>query len=523
MVTEKKFVKDYLGNIIPKNKARKIMNKYYEENVSCFLMEDGQWYRKTSTDRIIFDHYKQKYVLKNNSGLIKGIINAKNEEGYFSENDFLVQFADSRNRRGGQFCLNADIALNLGYTESLSDGFFYKIDELGDNKSFLLKKAIPNHERSKNYNLESDPVRKQELEKSYSSLNIKPSVLSVEISKFLSDFTYGMELEVINGFIPRRIRSLFGIKALKDGSLRHSDGEGIEYVTVPMSGAKGIEVIREFCKEAAKRCEVNNLCSVHFHFGKVRMDKLYVLSLYNVISLIQKELIGYFPYSRVNSIKEDGKLYCKPLVDLKINNDAILKCNDEESFHKTTVSEFNKLYTWLNNGKPLAEEYGERQVVRENVIRNGKKMFADKMLKSIYTTKSVYHAITGNKWDREQRYYLVNFLNLFFSKIHTVEFRIHEGSTNSTKILSWMLLCSSILKYAENIKRGLSLKKLTIKEILEDQLPEKYSEYLMAYLNHRHGVFFNENGEYKSWKTIEKLWFSKDSEFTFVHKNFEIK
>ncbi len=519
-----KFVKDYLGNIIPKSRAYKIMGKYYEDGVSCFLMEDGQRYRITSTEKIIFDSYKGKYVLKANSNLLKGIINVNKDEGYFSENDFMVSLADTYGKRANVFCLNAEIAEAIGYKECMSDGLFYKFDtENPEKMTFLSRKAIPNSERSKNYNLESDQARKKELEKFYSEFNPKISASSVEIAKLVGDFTFGMELEVINGFLPKRIRSLIGIKALKDGSLRHGDGEGIEYVTVPMSGAKGIEVIKLLCREASKRCEVNNLCSVHFHFGKVRMDKLYVLSLYRILQLIQEELMRYFPYSRVNSIKEDGKVYCKPLVDLKLNCASILKAKDEEQFHRNTVFEFNKLYTWLNNGKPLAEEYGERSIVRETFVKDGKKMFCDKWIKNIYTTKSVYHAITGNKWDREQRYYLVNFLNLFFSKIHTVEFRLHEGSTNITKALSWMLICSSILKYAEDIKRGLSLKILTLKEILEDQLPSKYSEYLMEYLKFRQGTFFNENGEYKSYKTIEKLWFSKDSEFKFEHNNFEIK
>lgn len=519
-----KLVKDYLGNLILKSKAYKIMGKYYEDNVSCFLMEDGQRYRVTSTEKIIFDYYKKKYVLKASSNLIKGIINANKEEGQFSENDFMVQIADANGKRSTLYCLNTEIAEALGYQECLSDGLFYKFDKENPEKmTFLSKKAIPQHERSKSYNLESDQKRKKELEEYYSNLNIKTSASSVEIAKLIGDFTFGMEIEVINGFLPRRIRSLLGIKALKDGSLRHSDGEGIEYVSVPMSGAKGIEVIKRFCQEASKRCEVNNLCSVHFHFGKVRMDKLYVLSLYRILQMIQDELMRYFPYSRVNSIKEDGKVYCKPLVDLKFDCNTILKAKDEEDFHKRTIFEFNKLYTWLNNGKPLAEEYGERTIVRETFVKDGKKMFCDKWIKNIYTTKSVYHAITGNKWDREQRYYLVNFLNLFFSKIHTVEFRLHEGSTNTTKVLSWMLICSSILKYAEDIKRGLSLKILTLKEILEDQLPNKYSEYLMEYLKFRHNTFFNENGEYKSYKTIEKLWFGKDNEFKFVNNNFEIK
>lgn len=519
-----KLVKDYLGNLIPKSRAHKIMGKYYEEGVSCFVMEDGQRYRITSTDKIIFDHYKQKYVLKNNSHLIKGYINSKKEEGYFSENEFYVEISDVIGKKPFRFCLNADIAEKIGYKESLCDGIFYKYNPEDEKLiNYLNKKAIPNTERSKNYNLESDQSKKKALEISYFNFNPKISASSLEISKFIENYTFGMELEVINGFIPRRIRSLLGVKALKDGSLRHGDGEGIEYVTVPMSGAKGIEVIKTLCKEASKRCEVNSLCSVHFHFGNVRRDKLYAISIYRVIQLLQNELITYFPYSRVNSIKEDGKVYCKPLIDLKLNCNKILSSKDEEDFHKNTVEEFNKLYTWLNNGKPLAEEYGQREIVRETFVRNGKRMFCDKWIKNIYTTKSVYHAITGNKWDREQRYYLVNFLNLFFSKTHTIEFRIHEGSTNVTKIISWMIICASILKYAEDIKRGMSLKTLTLKEVLEDRLPQKYSDYLMEYMNHRNSTFFNEKKEYKNWKPIEKVWQSRDNEFKFQHKNFEIK
>ncbi len=523
-MTNNKLVKDYLGNLIPKNKAHKIMGKYYEENVSCFLMEDGQWYRKTSTDKIVYDNYSKKYILKANSNLINGIINSKGEMGLFAENDFMVNLVDVKGKTLSKPCLNNEIAQALGYIECLSDGNFYKeslLDEAG--KLSMQKKAIPSHERSKSYNLAADPEQWKRLQKIYEQLELKIEPSSHEIAKLIGDYSFGMEMEFINGFIPKRVRHKYGLKSLKDGSLRHDGGEGIEVVTVPMEGAKGIQVAREFIREANKRCEVNNLCSVHFHFGKVRRDKLFVLSLYNTMMLIQKELIGYFPYSRVNSIKADGKVYCAPLPDLEIKFGSILKSKDEEEFKIRTITEFNKLYTWLNNGKPLAEEYGERQIVRETVIRNGKKMFHDKWLKTIFTTKSVYHAIEGEKWNKVQRYSILNFLNLFFSKTRTAEFRIMEGSTNSTKILSWMIICASILRYAEDIKRGLSNTKLTLEEILKAQLPEKYSTYLMEYMKSRRKVFFNDAGEYKSWKSVEQVWFSKDSEYKFIHNNFEIK
>lgn len=519
-----KLVKDYLGNLVPKEKARSIMGKYYVVNESCFFMEDGQWYRVTSSDKIVYDHYVGKYVLKASTKLNKGIINKNGEEGFFSEND---QIASFKSKRTGEITLilNDEIAESLGYEESIHDGLFYKKSDLSptDLTTWFTKKNIPNNERSKSYNLESDPKRKQELEEAYGKLNIKISPIAKKLSKFVSDFSFGMEAEVINGFIPRRIRNKLGIKALKDGSLRSDNGEGIEMVTMPMEGAKGIEVIRQFCKELTKRCEVNNYCSVHFHFGKVRKDKLYTLSMYRLGSLLQNELIRYFPYSRFNSIKSDGKIYCNLLLDLKMDYSSLFKQKTEEDFHKAVLNEFNKFYTWLNHGKPLASTHGDPELIRTNIIVDGKKMFYDKWLKNIYSTKSVYHSITGEKWNKNERYFWINFLNLYFSKIGTIEFRAEPGSTNFCKIMIWMLTCASILKYAENVKTCLTIKSVTLKEVLTEHLGDKYASYIMEYYMMRYNVFFNKDGGYKNYKIVEDKWFKDDPQFNFQTLNMEIK
>jgi len=520
----KKLVKDYLGNLIPKDSAHKILDKYYKENEACFKMEDDQWYRITSTDKIIYDNYSKKYVLKANTALIKGIINENGEEGWFCDNDLYVTAKD---KRIGSFIyiLNEELAEKLSFIESIYDGIFYEKSFITDKdiKEWFNKKHIPNVERSKSYNLEADPERKKQLEEVYAKLEIKVSADSKRLAKFVGDYSFGMEAEVINGFIPRRIRNKYGIKALKDGSLRSDNGEGIEMVTMPMSGAKGIEVIKKFCKELTKRCEVNNYCSVHFHFGKVRKDKLFTLSMYRLGYLLQGEMVKYFPYSRFNSIKSDGKIYCKPLGDLDVKYDLIFKQNSEEKFHECVVNEFNKIYTWLNNGKSLAAIHGDPELIRTSVVVDGKKMFYDKWLKNIYSTKTVYHAITGEKWQKESRYFWVNFLNLYFNKIGTLEFRCAEGSVNSTKILIWMLTCASILKYAENVKTCLTAKSITLREVLLENLGEKYTNYIMEYYKMRYETFFNKDGSYKNYKTVESKWFDDDPNFNFKHNNMEIK
>lgn len=529
--TNSKLVRDYLGNLVPKNKARSILGKYYVEGESCFKMEDGQWYRVTSSDKIAYDHYNKKWVLVESTKLMKGIVNEKGEEGMFIENDFIVFLrnkGDRKNIIGNIICINEKVAEQLGYIECIGDGLFYLKSTIteDDKLTWFNKKNIPNAERSKNYNLEADPERKKELQEIYENYSPKISAVSKRIAKIVGNFTFGMEAEVIDGYLPRRVKSKLGIKALKDGSLRHDNGEGMELVTMPMSGAKGVEVIREFCKELSNRCEVNNLCSVHFHFGNVRKDKLYVLSLYHLITLIQPELTTYFPFSRFNSVKADGKVYCKHLENLGINNERILTSKTEEEFKVIVVDEFNKIYKWLNNGKGLAEPYGNPTITRETVVIDGKKMFYDKWLNTIFTTKSINHAVTGNKWDKPSRYTIFNFLNLFFSNIGTIEARAHEGSTNSTKCLIWLMICASILRYAEDIKRSFELKpgKICLQDILSENMSKSYVDYIMAYLDLRKCTFFTKDGAYRSSvKSIEQKWFNDDPKFNFKYNNIEIK
>lgn len=489
-------------------------------------MEDGQWYRVTSGDKIAFDHYRKKWVLKSMAKLINGIIDETGKQGMFSENEFIVYLNSKKTSVRTSMCLNEEIAVKLGYEECISDGMFYLTTEITDSerRGWFTKKDIPQNERSKSYNLESDPDRKKELQDAYDKLKIKIDPSSKNIAKHIGDFTIGMEAEVINGFIPKRVRAIYGIKALKDGSLRHDKGEGIEYVTVVMKGAKGVELIRKFCSELKKRCEINNLCSLHFHFGNVRKDKTYVLSLYSLVQKLQDEIQGYFPYSRFNTIKSDGKVYCKKLIDLSVNHKSILSSKTEDEFRVNVVNEFNKVYAWLNHGKNLGEAYGDITLTRQNTVIDGKKMFCDKWLRNIYTTKSVYHSVQGNKWDKAERYYMVNFLNLFFTRTNTIEFRCHEGTTNSTKCLIWLLTCASILKYADNIKDCFKKPKITLKEVLLFNLGPELSNYIISYFEMRRGLFFESTGEYKSnYKSIENNWFSNDSDFTFKKGNIEIK
>lgn len=510
-----KLVKDYAGNLISKSKARYINDKYYEENVSCFLIR-GQWYRINSP-KIVYDSYKAKYVLREDPNLISGIINEKGEMGFYSANPFSVTVKDEEKGRLVD-CISEKIAELMGYKERLQDGLFYKKES--KPTGFFIAKSIPQNERSSEYNLESSQEKKNELIKSYNTIDIPISAKARRISKYIGDFSFGFECEIINGFIPKRIRNYYGIKVLKDGSLRYDGGEGLEYTSVPMSGPKGIQVMMNVFDEINKRCEVNNLCSFHLHLGNTRRDKLYVISLYKLIEKIQKELITYFPFSRFNSIRPDGKTYCNPLLDLGINTQCILNSEDELEFKRNVVKEFSKIYSWLNEGHDLAEEFAPPKIKREITMIGGRKMFRDVWLKNIYTTRQTNHAVNGQKWDKHSRYFIVNFLNLFFSNIGTIEFRPAESCVNGEKALVWLIVYSSILKYADNIEICLTKPEISLKEVLEFNTNKEVTASIMDYMNYRKNFFFDAKGTYKDWKSTEIKWFKLDQEFD---KHYKLK
>ena len=523
-MTTNQLVKDYKGNLVPRNKSRKIKvgdgYKFYVEDVSCFLMEDGQWYRIDSP-KIIYDNYKKKYVMLATTEMISGIINEKGEIGKFSASEENVTLMK---QKGGAYdvAMTPEIAEKLGYEECIGDGLFYKTSTLTeqDRTTWFVKKDIPKNERSTSYNLEQDPDKKARLIKIYDESTFPISMAARRLGKLLGRYSVGMEVEVINGFIPKRIRNKYGLKALKDGSLRSDTGEGIEYVTMPMMGVKCIQTIINVMAETAKRCEINNYCSLHFHFGNVRKDKLYILSFYKLITLVQGELMKVFPYSRFNTIKPDGKVYCKPLEDLSIDYNTILDTKNEDAFRAVVVKEFNKIYSWLNGGKSLAEEFAPASITRQMTEMNGKKGFYDTWLKNVYTTKSTTHAFTGQKWDKPTRYYIVNLLNLFFNQIGTIEFRCHESTTNATKAICWLLICLAILNYAENVKEVFLAKTISIHQVLSDSYDKELVYYLLEYLKMRNSVFFTATGQYRqNFKNIEANWFLNDPTFAFESTN----
>ncbi len=542
-VRETKHVKDFNGKLIPRNKARNIEGAYYEEGVTCILMPDGRWYR-ISTDKIRFDWETKTWLFtRETEGFAKGLVDdgsigwfsptGENVKINYKKDTFIKHykfnlFNLNEVEEGGStqkawtktWARTAEVAEKHGYIEAIANGEFYKDQELtGEDRKGLTRPNVPQGERNNTYSLDDDPGVRKSLEVQYHAANFPISKEIHNIAKLIP-YSFGLEYESSNGFIPARLRGKMGVRPLRDGSI-----SGIEYVTVPLQGAKGVQNIKNLTSELSKRCVLNLQCSLHIHYGNVRRDKLYILSLWKLCFDLQSELLGYFPFSRTNAIRSDGKVYCKHLPDLGLDTKPLFKIKEKDVFTTAVLQEFNKIYSFLNDKHSVGEVF-EKKRIRENQVKilAGKPTNCWRLVEKTYcfSTKNKQHAIRGHKWDRPQRYYWMNLLPTFFSGAETIEFRNHEATLNFEKTIMWMLTCVSILKYAENAKLCLLDKKVTVSEVLHSHLPAPLADHVMAYYQQRKEVFRDSAGRYnKNWDSIENDWIMRDKDYKFNKTSIE--
>lgn len=539
------YVKDYKGSLILKKNSRRIKGEdgtfnYYEIGVSCIKMPDGVYYR-TTTGKILYDYSIGEWVFSKDFTGSKGLVHdrsigfysdtSKEVTIYYKENKVIKksifdpnlqevsQLEDLGKRWTKSKAIDEQVALKYGYIESIYDGNFYCLEHCTEADLQKIKTPhIPPEEKTNTYSLDDDKSYRKVLEDKYESNSIKiPSFYELFCKKYIP-YTYGCEFETQNGFVPQRIREPLGFRHCRDGSL---DG-GQEYVSVPMSGGKGLSVLEKMCEELTKRCTLSNKCSLHIHFGNTRRDKLYIVSLWYLFTRIQEDFRHYFPFSRTNSIREDGKIYANLLPPVLPNLDNLM--NKEEEEFKNLISEaFNSIYCFLNRNHPLGETF-EQEFVKETktkYINNKPEQFYSYRLKQHkFTTKLPVHAVQGRKWDKKERYLAMNILNLFFSNSRTVEMRIHEATTNFSKVFAYLCICVSILKYAENFNKVFNSKSMSLEDIIKDHFDSKMSNILIDYMNMRKRLFCTTTGSFKSsWKTVEQQWLEEDKKFKILFKN----
>ena len=468
-----KIVKTVTGIPEYKSNCKKIKGEYHILGVDCHFI-DNTWYRVNS-GMIVFNHSTGQWVLKSKAkDLINGVVGFENLHtpiyGMFTK-DPGRNLSVTDAKTGDSYTIMDALVAPDRLTEVISSGKFYiNASNATIKEASRIRNLVDN--KQKGYNIEDNEVEFANKVNYFNNLNLKINRNVQKYSKLLGDITFGFEMECIRGYLPEHIQYQTGTVVCRDGSLHDEDGtQGPEFTTIPMGGSKGVQAIINLCNALKNRTNIDKNCSMHVHIGNIPTSRLFLVSLYKLGMMVQDELFSLFPYYKNDERQLAGKdkNYCQKLKRLQPSN-ANLSCKD------SYLSYINDGYFRIFN------------------FLSGNRTFPDKSYNRTNRNHPKQH-----KWERSSRYYWLNLMNTIFSSRNTVEFRLHNGTTNAQKAITWLFICNALIKTASsqagNILKG---KKFTLNDVIAYYLTFKTEAgtdmyvYLKEYISKRKQYFLND-------------------------------
>lgn len=484
---------------VPRESARYISQNYYIIGESCILMDDGNYHR-INNGKIVFNYSTGKWEFMSKSSLVFGVVDITEKglpiSGFFDpkisvdsaplkviivDKESQVELEslyDQPNMYNSatvglpKYIITEELADRLGCVEDIgSDSFIYVNDN--DYKRKLLK-TIKKCKSSFNpkslpYSMSDPNDMKRDIALAYKEYRetIKTDDFDELIYSAVGDVSFGLEIETSIGHIPKRILEKTGLVPLRDGSISN-----IEYTTLPLKGKEGLHTLRDVYHHVNKRCETDKYCSLHIHFGNVPTTKFFVLSMYVLAYRLQEEMFEIVPPFKRSlhywTSKSGGpKDHCQPLKGLSLETQEILEASSTESFNSAVDVEFEKVWKFLTGGKPQD---------------------------SVFNFETREHPDSQQrKWNQHTRYYWINFLPLLFSKSRTLEFRLHQGTIQYDVMMYWFLICSSMIKFAQEYPEKILHKKekITIFDVIKplEEVSIVLHQKVFEYIKDRRAIF----------------------------------
>lgn len=451
----------------------------------------------------------------------------ENEEGKFVETegvyDPYITVEAFQNNGNTIYIKDYHTAVKMGYKPSLSSNLFYKDD---------LKKQTPDmwrqFSRKHSFNLPIKTTHHADdgnecfnrVVEIFESQNYKAQNREVRyFNRLMGGKTFGIEYEAVNGAVPSPMLGVLGLTALTDGSIGRNN---YEFTTIPLKGVKGLEAVREQCKHLSKHTEVTSNCALHIHIGNVVNDKITFVALFALMHRLQDEIYAMNPYYKQHevAVMRKNKEYSRHLPNVGLHRNKIFQSKSSEEFNSRLNAWHKQLFEYF----ACAEEGQDHN-------RGGRK---DENLRTVW----------GQKWHCPTRYYWANFINYLFSKTGTVEFRVHEPSTNFTKVTTFLLLCVSLIRYAENnVEKILKYEdKITLDDVVESirtnftgkpigrsfgEYCNSVTDYMHKYIQSREDFFRNQvemcnttaannrNNAFDHLRETTDIWLKTDKDYSF--------
>jgi hypothetical protein len=223
----------------------------------------------------------------------------------------------------------------------------------------------------------------------------------------------GVEIEGFLSKIQRRAYTAMLAKwdagVTTDGSVRAESGtHNIEHVTAPARGEAFTRQLRETIEILHKQgAAVNKSCGLHCHVDARDFTTREILGFARLYARVEKTLYGMVSKARRTND------YSKPWGP---------KLTNEHSTSEGRCSALDEDQPLTKREKALdIATYGDEHVARR--CKEGR-----------YKDNSRYHGVNFNA----------------LACHGTIEFRLHHGTVNYTKIAMWAAVCSSLVEYAKN-------------------------------------------------------------------------
>lgn len=499
---------------VDRGNARLINGKFYEIGIDCFIVEGSDKWQRIDNGKIAYNYEDKKYEFITsllNKGFVQGFADAGSGLVYFSYNPYenvVVKESFDSNKFTMIYCRSSDLAIKLGYIENLSTGEFYKkvnLDARGLKQCFT--KTVGRYDDKKiNYNANEQSSTFNDTMRDYYS---RENIIDIDertriVSKILGNYSFGMEFETSDGYIPSRLCNKLGLVPLKDGSLRHGGKEPYEYTTVPLRGERGLETLKLICKELTERCELSQQCSLHTHIGldEYGTNLEFLIALYILSYRVQGDVFAMFPNYKKDPQKYLGteKNYCKELKSLGLLENGIYDAKTKSEINERIKVNFDKIFEFLC----------------DNLVKG---------MDGKFNLHSFRHPQGETKWHRNARYHHVNFMNTVFSPTRTVEFRLHTPTFNFIKTSNWLFICVAMVRYAKAYTKEIISREIepTLESVLRgydtffgelkttDPNAKEIADYLIDYCKFRtlqmkecsaKGDILGKSIEFKSDKTF---------------------
>jgi len=390
----------------------KIGNPEIKDSGDCYQINNI--FYTLEKKRIVWDHYLKKYVLK--SSTIEGIIDKNFKVGSFNNEAPVVHIYI--NEIKSALCMSRDIPQELNYIEGPGN-CFYNPDYFTYSQIFPRRAIDSNLKNLLPYNFKTLQEQASENYKSFKIKNDEECNLLYQIAPHLFDkYTFGIELETTRGLIPMSVYRNLGVMPVRDGSI-----SGLEYVTIPLNGKKGVAAFKEIIESIIKYTDSNYTCSMHVHVGGIPRTMEFIVAMFKFGYYFQENIFQLFPsYKRVNDgIKK--QCYTAPLDSL-----LMASLNFKSTGIEKIKEDYQSIVYALSGNHVDFEKFVELDKIQAHPSDPQE----------------------SAKWYMKERYKWLNIIPLIFTNKKTIEYRIFTVPDNFEKAFLFLLISLVITDFVNN-------------------------------------------------------------------------